>query len=97
MPRLGRGAVHALIRLYQLTFSALIGRQCRFEPSCSHYVDEAVARHGVWAGGWMGTARICRCQPWGGFGFDPVPLHRPEARWYQPWRYGSWRGGASAD
>ena len=84
----GRQVVHVVIRLYQLTFSALIGRQCRYAPSCSHYLDEAVARHGVWAGTWMGAARVCRCHPWGDSGFDPVPSQRPEGRWFQPWRYG---------
>ena len=86
----GRQAAHVAIRVYQLTLSGLLGRQCRYAPSCSHYMDEAIARHGVWAGGWMGTARLCRCQPWGGSGFDPVPDHLPAVRWYRPWRYGSW-------
>lgn len=48
--------------------------------------------HGLWAGGWMGFSRICRCNPWGGSGFDPVPPDLPVAgRWYVPWRYGQWR------
>ncbi len=88
---LGRGGAHLLIRFYQLTFSALVGRQCRYLPSCSDYADEAIARYGLWAGSWMGAARLCRCHPWGGSGFDPVPSRRPQARWYQPWRYGAWR------
>jgi len=55
-------------------------------------MDEAIHRHGVWAGGWMGAARICRCHPWGTAGFDPVPdALEPSARWYRPWRYGLWR------
>ena len=41
----------------------VIGRQCRYLPTCSHYADEAIARHGLWAGGWMGVARVCRCHP----------------------------------
>ncbi len=68
-----RRAAHALIRFYQLTLSSLIGRQCRYLPTCSAYADEAIARHGLWAGAWMGTARMCRCHPWGGSGFDPPP------------------------
>ena len=68
-----RRAAHALIRFYQLTLSSLIGRQCRYLPTCSAYADEAIARHGLWAGAWMGAARICRCHPWGGAGFDPPP------------------------
>ena len=43
----GRRAAHLLIRLYQLTISGVMGRQCRYLPTCSHYADEAVARHGV--------------------------------------------------
>lgn len=88
----GRRAAHRLIRLYQVTLSGLIGRHCRHLPTCSDYTDEAIAGHGLWAGGWMGVARICRCHPWGTAGLDPVPTNLPpEARWYAPWRYGSWR------
>ncbi len=49
-----RRAAHALIRFYQLTLSSLVGRQCRYLPSCSSYTDEAIQRHGLWAGSWMG-------------------------------------------
>jgi putative membrane protein insertion efficiency factor len=89
---LPRRAAHGAIRAYQLTLSGLIGRQCRHLPTCSDYTDEAITRHGLWAGGWMGTARICRCQPFGTSGFDPVPEIPNRARWYAPWRYGLWRG-----
>jgi hypothetical protein len=85
-----RSCAHYLIRFYQLTFSALIGRHCRYEPSCSHYMDEAIQHYGLWAGGWMGMARLCRCQPWGGSGYDPVPPIG-KGSWYRPWRYGQWR------
>ena len=87
-----RHAAHALIRAYQLTLSSLIGRQCRYSPSCSAYTDEAIGRHGVWAGSWMGLARVCRCHPWGGAGYDPPPASlSPRASWMRPWRYGRWR------
>ncbi|HEX2727739.1 MAG TPA: membrane protein insertion efficiency factor YidD, partial [Beijerinckiaceae bacterium] len=60
---------------------------------CSEYTDEAIGRHGVWAGGWMGFARICRCGPLGTSGIDLVCEEvPPHARWYAPWRYGRWRG-----
>ena len=86
-------AAHMAIRAYQLSLSGLVGRQCRHLPTCSHYVDEAIERHGLWAGGWAGLARITRCQPWGTAGFDPVPAAlRRDAAWYRPWRYGQWRG-----
>ncbi len=87
-----RRLAHGLIRLYQLTLSSLIGRQCRYLPSCSAYTGEAILRHGVWAGGWMGLARVCRCHPYGGSGYDPPPTSRPaSASWLRPWRYGRWR------
>jgi len=87
-----RQAAHALIRFYQLTLSSVLGRQCRYLPSCSAYTDEAILRFGLWPGGWMGFARICRCNPWGGNGFDPVPDELPPgAGAATPWRYGRWR------
>ncbi len=87
-----RWAAHGAIRLYQLTLSGLIGRQCRYAPSCSNYTDEAIMRFGLWPGGWMGLARICRCHPWGGHGFDPAPDALPsDAGPLTPWRYGRWR------
>ena len=87
------GLIRLLIRAYQLTLSAFIGRTCRYLPTCSEYADEALARHGAWAGLWMALARFARCNPWGGDGFDPVPTERPaSARWWAPWRYGDWSG-----
>jgi putative membrane protein insertion efficiency factor len=66
-PRL---AGHGLIRAYQLSISMLVGRWCRHLPTCSAYMDEAVMRHGLWTGGWMGLARLCRCHPYGTSGID---------------------------
>ena len=63
----------AIIRLYQLTLSALIGRRCRYLPTCSDYASDAIARHGAARGVALGFARACRCHPWGQSGFDPVP------------------------
>lgn len=85
-------AARALIFVYRVTFSAFAGRFCRYAPTCSEYADEAIAKHGLWAGGWMGFARICRCRPAGGAGFDPVPATlRADASPLTPWRYGVWR------
>jgi len=87
-----RGA-HLLIRGYQLSLSVLIGRQCRHWPSCSQYTDEAIQRHGLWSGGWVGFARICRCTPLGTSGIDLVCEELPPgSAWYRPWSYGRWRG-----
>ncbi len=80
-----------LVRVYQLTLSALIGRQCRHLPTCSAYMMDALKAHGSWAGGWMGFARICRCRPGGTSGLDFVcEALPPRARWFTPWRYGLW-------
>ncbi len=80
----------SLIRLYQLTLSSLVGNACRHLPTCSEYGYEAVARHGLWAGGWMTLFRVARCGPFGAHGFDPVPMTlAPRMRWWAPWRYWS--------
>jgi uncharacterized protein len=82
-----------LVRTYRLTLSPLLGTNCRHLPTCSEYAEEAFARHGFWAGGWMTFARLMRCHPWGTAGLDFVPAAKPAcARWYMPWRYGRWRG-----
>ncbi|MCI0465935.1 MAG: membrane protein insertion efficiency factor YidD [Beijerinckiaceae bacterium] len=85
---IGRRAAHILIRGYQLTLSAIAGSHCRHLPTCSAYMDEAIMRYGLWAGGAMGLARLLRCHPWGTSGFDPVPKTLPkDARWWAPWSY----------
>jgi len=90
LPRLlGIGA----IRVYRLFLSPLIGRQCRYLPTCSEYTEDAVRRYGLWRGSWMGLARLQRCGPFGASGYDPVPETFPaNAKWYTPWRYGQWTG-----
>jgi hypothetical protein len=65
--------LRAAIRAYQLLVSPVLGNNCRFEPSCSQYASEAIARHGPWRGGVLGLGRILRCHPWGRGGYDPVP------------------------
>jgi uncharacterized protein len=88
-----RLSAQALIGAYRLTFSPLIGFECRHLPTCSVYAAEAIGRFGLWAGSWMTLARLCRCQPLGTSGLDFVPLNLPShSHWYLPWRYGRWRG-----
>jgi len=61
----------AVVRAYQFAVSPLLGRHCRFEPSCSVYFIEAVRKYGAIRGGWRGVCRICRCHPWNPGGYDP--------------------------
>ena len=79
-----------LIRFYQLTISMVFGRRCRYLPTCSDYATDAVRLHGAWAGFWLGLARVLRCHPWGGDGFDPVPAEFPRHDW-RAWRHVMWR------
>ena len=65
------------ILVYRYSLSAVLGRQCRFAPTCSEYAADAVRSHGALRGGWLGLKRIGRCHPWGGSGYDPVPPRRP--------------------
>ena len=60
-------------RAYKLTLSPLIGNQCRFMPTCSDYGRDALLDHGPVRGGYLTLRRLCRCNPWGGSGYDPVP------------------------
>jgi putative membrane protein insertion efficiency factor len=53
---------------------------CRYVPSCSAYGLEALETHGAVRGSWLTVRRICRCNPWGGYGYDPVPEARPPGR-----------------
>ncbi len=65
--------LQGLIRAYQLLISPLLLPSCRFEPSCSHYAQEAIATHGAARGTLLALLRLLRCHPWGGSGYDPVP------------------------
>jgi putative membrane protein insertion efficiency factor len=77
-------------RLYKATLSLWIGQQCRYLPSCSDYAAQCVRQFGAWRGAWMGLARVCRCRPGGGSGYDGVPLTCVETSIWTPWRYGHW-------
>ncbi len=72
-PSWAASALLAAVRVYQVLLSPVVGGSCRFTPSCSHYMAEAVSRHGALAGFWLGLRRLSRCHPLGPSGFDPVP------------------------
>ena len=69
--RLPALAIIALVRVYQFTLSPIFGRQCRFRPTCSHYMIEAVEKYGALRGGLKGLWRILRCNPFTRGGYDP--------------------------
>jgi uncharacterized protein len=75
-----RFCLAALIRLYRLAVSPLLGPTCRFYPSCSRYGLDAIEQHGAMRGGWLTIRRVCRCHPWHPGGFDPVPPSGTERR-----------------
>lgn len=62
-----------LIRFYQLGISPFFPPSCRFQPTCSTYFVEALKKHGVFQGSYLGIKRIMSCHPWGKSGYDPVP------------------------
>ncbi|MFT4758562.1 MAG: putative membrane protein insertion efficiency factor [Paraglaciecola sp.] len=66
------------IRFYQIAISPLLGPNCRFKPTCSHYMVGAIQEWGVFKGIYLGTKRILKCHPWGPTGFDPVPKKADE-------------------
>lgn len=62
-----------LIKAYQALVSPLLPPRCRYSPTCSQYAKEALQKHGLLKGGYLGIKRILSCHPWGGSGYDPVP------------------------
>ena len=62
-----------LVRIYQSVISPFTPSACRYEPTCSTYMIQALQIHGLFKGLYLGTKRILSCNPWGGKGYDPVP------------------------
>ncbi|MBO5039225.1 MAG: membrane protein insertion efficiency factor YidD [Alphaproteobacteria bacterium] len=66
------------IKVYKKGISPFLPNACRFHPTCSEYMIEAIEIHGLIKGIYLGIKRICRCHPWGGSGEDPVPLKKED-------------------
>jgi putative membrane protein insertion efficiency factor len=69
--RLLAGLLIYLVRFYQAAISPLLGKNCRYIPSCSEYFVQAVHKYGPLRGAAKGVFRICRCHPWHPGGYDP--------------------------
>ncbi|MGL1833659.1 membrane protein insertion efficiency factor YidD [Rhodocyclaceae bacterium SMB388] len=64
-----------LIGMYRYGISPMLGRNCRFHPTCSEYAMEAIKLHGSLRGSWLALKRVGKCHPFHPGGFDPVPEH----------------------
>lgn len=64
-----------LIKAYHGLISPWLGSRCRYVPTCSDYAIQALETHGAAKGSWLTAKRVCRCHPWGGHGYDPVPTN----------------------
>lgn len=62
-----------LVKGYNLLLSPFLPPSCRYTPTCSAYMIEAIEKHGAFKGLWLGSKRIMRCHPWHEGGYDPVP------------------------
>lgn len=79
LARLGNIPFVAIVRVYRITLSPFVGRQCRYHPTCSAFSLEAYRLHGPVRGSLLTCARILRCHPFVKGGYDPVPIpHNPE-------------------
>ena len=67
-----RALIIATLRIYKRWISPMLPSACRFHPTCSEYMMQAVETHGVARGIWMGLRRLSRCHPFHQGGFDPV-------------------------
>ncbi len=65
-----------VVRFYQLVISPLTPASCRFDPTCSTYMIQALKEHGLFYGGFLGLKRIISCNPWGKTGYDPIPTKK---------------------
>lgn len=73
MTKYARLVPMGLLRFYKIVLSPFLPSACRFQPTCSVYAYEAIEKHGVIKGSWLGAKRLGRCGPWSEGGYDPVP------------------------
>ena len=66
-----------ILKVYHIFISPWFGTRCRFAPTCSDYASQALDKHGLVKGSVLATKRLCRCHPFGGYGYDPVPDIKP--------------------
>ncbi|MCH2189528.1 MAG: membrane protein insertion efficiency factor YidD [Gammaproteobacteria bacterium] len=68
--------LEAFFKFYKVVISPILGTNCRYTPTCSEYTKEAIEQHGWLKGMALGVKRLSRCHPWGGSGYDPVPVKK---------------------
>lgn len=73
MKKILRNILLLPVYFYRYCISPFTPSTCRYLPTCSQYMVEAVKKYGIIKGGWLGIKRLLRCNPWGGSGYDPVP------------------------
>lgn len=62
----------SIIKIYQIVFSPLLGKTCRFNPTCSNYTKLSIEKFGIIKGFYLSIKRLLKCNPWGSSGYDPV-------------------------
>lgn len=67
-----------LIKAYKKYISPMLPNACRYTPTCSEYMIQAIQIYGIWKGIYLGGKRLLRCHPWGKSGYDPVPPYSPK-------------------
>jgi putative membrane protein insertion efficiency factor len=71
--RIMKKPILKILRFYSDQVSPFLPSRCRFHPSCSRYTHEAIEKHGLAHGSYLGARRILKCHPWHPGGIDPVP------------------------
>tara|TARA_B100001175_G_C18928363_1_gene365689 strand:- start:111 stop:347 length:237 start_codon:yes stop_codon:yes gene_type:complete len=71
-----KNIIFFVIRCYKLFLSPLLGVNCRYYPTCSEYLQECINNKGIVKGGHLGLKRLLKCNPWGGYGYDPVDKNK---------------------